>query len=144
MVRCTSTLIIAMAYDLLGNVPSPVRSAPAPRCGMIGGHQSPVMTILSGRAVLRFWEIPSRSSTRGLGRTFQKESLPECLFSRRREVDHTRALRASRPAELEATIEQRSAQRAGKMMTAHTPTQTCATQRVTSAHQRFDVDPDPG
>ena len=96
------------------------------------------------RLVLRFWEISSLSSTRGPGRTFQEESLSERLFARRGEVDHARSVRASRPAELEASIEQGSAQRAGKVVTAHTPIQTGATQRATSAHQRFNVDPDPG
>ena len=72
------------------------------------------------------------------------KSLPKRLFARRGEVDHARALRASRPAELEASIEQGSAERAGKVVTAHTPVQTGATQRATSAHQRFDVNTDPG
>src|ERR1700676_4052656 len=102
------------------------------------------MTILPGSTVVRFWEIPPRSSTRGLAAPFRKESLPERLLARWREVDHTRALRPSRPAELEASIEQRSAQCAAKMMTAHTPIQTGATQGATSAHQYFDVDPDSG
>src|SRR6266550_6043479 len=79
-----------------------------------------------------------------LGQSLSMKSLPERLFARRGEVDHARALRASRPAELEASIEQDSAERAGEVVTAHAPVQTGATQRATSAHQRFDVDTDPG
>jgi hypothetical protein len=61
-----------------------------------------------------------------LAATFQEESLSKRLFVRRREVDQVRALRASRPTELEASVEQGNAQCTGKMMAANTPIQTGA------------------
>src|SRR5450631_209181 len=116
IVRCTSTLIMAMA-GCLG------------RCGW---------------TVWRFWEITGSSSTRGLAVAPRKKSLPKRALARSREVDHSRAFRAPRPAELEAPVEQRRAQRAGKMMAANAPIEAGAAHRPSPAHQRVAVDPHTG
>jgi len=97
-----------------------------------------------GWKVLRFWEIPARSSTRAWPGTFQNKSLSKRIFARRRERDHARTLGTASPTKIEALGEQSSAQRAGEVMAANTPIEAGAAERATPADQAFGVDSDSG
>src|ERR1039457_7153378 len=107
-------------------------------------HSHGLRPRLAGWAVLRFWEVPAGSSTRGVYPRFQAETLSKRLFARRREVDHSRALHTPRPAERVVAVEQGSAKRAREMMAANTPIQTGAAEWATPAHKRLGVDAELG
>src|SRR5271157_3046335 len=69
--------------------------------------------------------------------SFRAELFPKRLFPGRREADDPGSLGTSRPAVLEAAIQQRRPQRTREMMAPGAPVETCPAQVATTQRQRL-------